>query len=239
MRYYIGCSGWSYKHWKGVFYPDDLPQTKWLQHYVKYFNTVEINSTFYRFPKKETLEQWYNETPDDFTFTLKGSRYITHMKKLKNVEEYVQNFYDQAQVMGDKIGCILWQLPPNLHRNDEKLKAFCNALSSNFHNVIEFRHESWFVEDIFDILKKYNVGYCIISTPDLPETVEETADTVYIRFHGKDEEWYTYHYTQDELKNWAESIKKLQAHQLYIYFNNDYQAHAVQNAQQLSDYLSK
>jgi uncharacterized protein YecE (DUF72 family) len=239
MRYYIGCSGWSYKHWKGVFYPDDLPQTKWLQHYVKHFNTVEINSTFYRFPRKEILQQWYNETPDDFTFTLKGSRYITHMKKLKNVEESVQNFYEEAQVMGDKIGCILWQLPPNLHRNDDKLEAFGKALSNDFRNVIEFRHESWFNDDVCNILQKHNIGFCIISTPDLPEIIRVTADVVYVRFHGKDEEWYTYNYGNDELQRWAEAIKKLQAPQQYIYFNNDYRAHAVQNAQQLSNYLSK
>lgn len=237
MTYYIGCSGWSYKHWKGMFYPDDLPQTKWLQYYVKYFNTVEINSTFYRFPKQETLLHWCEETPDNFRFTLKGSRYITHMKKLKNVEEHLQNFYEQARVMGNKIGCILWQLPPNLHRNDEKLKAFCQALSSNFNNVIEFRHQSWFDDTVYKILQEHNVGFCIISTPDFPEIVKETTDLAYIRFHGKDEEWYTYYYSEDELRKWAQQIKKLEAHHKYIYFNNDYQAHAVQNAQQLSDYL--
>lgn len=236
-KLYIGCSGWLYKHWKGLFYPDSLPQTKWLQYYAKRFNTVEINSTFYNFPRKETIRHWHDETPGHFRFSLKGSRYITHMKKLKNVGEYVANFYKQTEVMGDKLGCILWQPPPNLKRNDEKLKAFCEELSSNINNVIEFRHESWFSEDCFHLLQENNVGYCIISTPTLPETVKETADVVYVRFHGKDDEWHTYRYSDEELQQWAEKIKQRRASQVYIYFNNDSHGHAVQNAEQFQQLL--
>lgn len=239
QEYHIGCSGFHYKDWKGKFYPEDVPQKKWLEYYAEHFDSVEINNSFYRMPKEETVKQWYERVPDDFTFTLKGSRYITHVKKLNDPEEHVKNFYHLADILREKLACILWQLPPNLHKNTEKLKTFCEALNPDYHNVIEFRHNSWYDEEVYDILKKHNVAFCIISAPDdLPEDNVSTADFAYIRFHGKTD-WYHYKYSKQEMKKWKNNIQSLDSKQVYVYFNNDYDTNAVKDARQLEELLNQ
>ncbi len=233
MIKFIGCSGFHYDDWKGKFYPEDLSKKEWLGYYADYFQTVEINNSFYGLPSTKTLKNWHSQTPRHFKFTMKGSRYITHTKKLVNdekVHEAVKKFYDRVEVLHGKLGCILWQLPGNLHRNDEKLENFCSILDSDFKNIIEFRHESWFDEEVYQIMKKHETGFCIISAPDnLPETAAVTTKTAYVRFHGKDD-WYNYDYSNSELKNWAEKIADLSAERVYCYFNNDVEAKAVKNA---------
>lgn len=234
---YIGCSGFYYKDWKGAFYPDDLPQREWLIYYAERFGTVEINASFYHLPRRETLERWHNETPRNFRITLKGSRFVTHVKKLTDVEEPVDTFYELAALLKGKLGCVLWQLPGNLHRDDERLERFCDVLRDDFRNVIEFRHRSWFEEPVYDILSRRNVSLCIVSAPgDLPAVVRTTTDTAYVRFHGK-ERWYRYRYSSDELKEWGERIESLKARRIYIYFNNDYDLNAVDNARELEKLL--
>ncbi len=240
MTKFIGCSGFHYDDWKGKFYPEDLSKDEWLPYYAEHFQTVEINNSFYGLPSEKTLENWHKQTPRHFKFTMKGSRYVTHQKKLvndENMREAVKIFYERVEKLRGKLGCVLWQLPGNLHRNDEKLKNFCSFLSSDFKNVIEFRHESWFDDKIYRMMKKQNVGFCILSAPDtLPETPAVTTDTAYVRFHGKDE-WYVYDYSNRELKEWAERIEDLSAERVYCYFNNDTEAKAVKNAQFLQKKL--
>lgn len=234
----IGCSGYFYKDWREKFYPKKLPQKEWLPFYARFFNAVEINNTFYRFPEESMFERWKEVTPENFRFTLKGSRFVTHMKKLISVEESLDKFYSVSSVLEDKLASILWQLPPNLKRNDERLEKFCKQLSISVPQIIEFRNMSWFNEEVFDILNKHNIGYCIISAPgDLPESLHITASWTYIRFHGK-EHWYNYKYSKEELQQWADRISVMNAEQVMIYFNNDYNANAVSNGQELMDMLA-
>lgn len=240
MKYFVGCSGFHYKDWKGKFYPEELNTQEWLSFYAEQFNTVEINNSFYKLPNKETVEHWYAQTPAHFIFTIKGSRYVTHMKKMKPGEKLksaVQNVYDVADVLKGKLGCVLWQLPGNQHKDVEKLDRFCEILSPHFKNVMEFRHNSWYDEEVYAVLKKHEVSFCIISAPDgLKEDAVVTSDTVYARFHGKDE-WYNYFYSEKEMQTWAARIKKLKGKRCYIYFNNDWNANAVENARMLREML--
>ena len=237
MKNFIGCSGFNYDDWKGVFYPEDVPKKKWLEHYAEKFDTVEINASFYHMPKEKTIDNWYERTPGNFRFTMKGSRFVTHQKKLNDPQEPVKKFYELVSRLKGKLGCILWQLPGNQHKDTDKLKNFCKALSSDFRNVIEFRHNSWFTEEVYDIMKEHEVSFCVISAPgDLKEDAVKTADPVYLRFHGK-KEWYKYLYSKEELKKWANKMKDLNARQVYAYFNNDYDANAPKNAEQFSKIL--
>lgn len=236
MNYYLGTSGWSYKDWRGRFYPEDISQRRWLPFYAEHFNTVEINMTFYRFPKPETLKGWLDKTHPDFTFTLKANRQITHYKKLKDVKSEVRYFYLLADSLGDRLGCILFQLPPSLTRDMDLLGDFLTILNPKYKNVIEFRHESWYAEEVYALLRSHNIIFCVVSSPKLPETIVETSDASYFRFHGR-VGWYKYNYSDDELKDWAEAIKKIKAKECYIYFNNDYHAYAVSNCKKLSKLL--
>ncbi|HEX6982026.1 MAG TPA: DUF72 domain-containing protein [Balneolaceae bacterium] len=242
MYTFTGCSGFHYDDWKRLFYPEELSKSEWLPYYAEHFKTVEINNSFYRIPKKKTLEKWHGQTPGNFRFTMKGNRYITHRKKLvddEHMRERLKFFYEVIEVLEGKLGCVLWQIPGNLHRKDEKLEKFCSRLSPDFKNVMEFRHKSWFVEPVMEILKKHNVSYCILSAPDnLPEQFITTSDTAYVRFHGK-KEWYRYNYSDKELKEWSDRIKELKAERVYLYFNNDYEAHAVFNGQKMRELLDE
>ncbi|HYW33818.1 MAG TPA: DUF72 domain-containing protein [Balneolaceae bacterium] len=237
MYTFIGCSGFHYDGWKGIFYPEELPKEQWLSFYAEHFKSVEINNSFYRLPQADTLKKWYEQTPGHFRFSMKGSRYVTHMKKLvddEDLHEGIKKFYEVVETLRGKLGCVLWQLPGNLHRHDEKLKNFCSLLSSDVKNVIEFRHESWFVDPVFEILEAHNVSYCIISAPEaLPDIVRSTNDTAYVRFHGTSE-MYDYAYSDDEIKDWSCKLQALSVRRIYVYFNNDYEASAVKNAKSMN-----
>jgi len=233
---YLGCSGWSYDHWIGEFYPKNIERNQWLIHYAKYFNTVEINMSFYRFPWPNMVKGWYNKTPKDFKFTFKANRQITHIKKLKNVKTLINRFYKLTDLMKEKLGCILWQFPPSLRLDLKKLQKFCKDLNTKYNNIIEFRHNSWYCQDVYKLLNKNNIGYCIVSAPQFPEDVHVTSNIAYIRFHGK--QWYRYDYSQKELKQWAKIVKNLKTKDVYVYFNNDFNAFAVKNCLQLKKLLS-
>jgi len=226
---HIGCSGWFYWHWKGKFYPESIPQNKWFQHYTKYFDTVELNSPFYHFPKLSTAKTWYRNAPKDFIYTLKVNRFITHIKKFKNTKKLIKDFYKLGNALNEKMGCFLFQLPPSLKYNKEKLNEIIKQLDSKKKNVVEFRHESWFREEVYDEFKKNKVIFCIVSSPEMPEDFIKTAEDVYLRFHGK-ASMYGSLYTNKELKNWAKKIKKSQAKNVWAYFNNDDNANAVKNS---------
>jgi len=238
MEKYIGCSGFHYKDWKGKFYPESIAQGKWLSYYSDNFNSVEINNTFYKIPEHSTLKSWIDQTPSEFRFSVKASRYITHMKKLKDSKIHVGKFYKSIDPLKKKLGAVLWQLPASFHRNDERIETFCRSLDNSFTNVIEFRHISWFEEEVYNLISSFDVSFCSISAPgDLPELIEDSTCKIYLRFHGK-EEWYRYNYSNEELDKWKNEIVKSNADICYIYFNNDYNAYAVENGIKMKELLS-
>lgn len=239
MKVHIGCSGYNYKEWRGPFYPQKMPQRKWLEYYSSIFDTVEINNTFYRYPREKALGSWKETVEADFQFTLKGHRYVTHRKKLKEVSQSVKDFEILAKLLKKNLGCILWQLPPNLHRNDEKLEEFCQTLDPTFKNVLEFRHESWYDEGVYKILEKHKIIFSSISSPEFPDDLINTGKIGYLRFHGAGKDWYDYQYSEAELKEWHKKITGSGLEEIYIYFNNDIHAHAPENARQLKQLFNQ
>lgn len=236
MWHFIGCSGWFYWHWKGIFYPQDIPQSKWFQHYIKYFDTVELNSPFYHWPKQSTAKTWYRQAPEDFVYTLKVNRLVTHIKKFKGTSRLVKDFYKLGDELKEKMGCFLFQLPPSLRYSENKLKEIVEQLDPEKKNVVEFRHVSWFKKEVYDQLVKNNVIFCIVSSPELPEDFVKTADDIYIRFHGKGS-WYGSNYSNKDLRQWCQKIKKAKAKNVWAYFNNDTNAYAVKNSLYLKKLL--
>ena len=231
-KFMVGCSGWYYDDWVNRFYPEEISKKEWLGFYSEHFKTVEVNNTFYHYPNQKMLEGWYNRTPDDFKLTLKANRLITHRKKFEETQDQVDRFYELAEHLEDKLACILFQLPPSKSKNLDFLKNALDQLDPEKQNVIEFRHTSWFDEEVYDILRDYNVGFCIVSHHEMPDDLAVTSDIAYVRFHGK-EEGYRYLYSEDEMSDWAERIKSLEAESGFCYFNNDFQAHAIENGEQL------
>jgi uncharacterized protein YecE (DUF72 family) len=234
----IGTSGWYYQHWRELFYPDDLPKSEWFEYYAQRFNTVEINNTFYHQPKEKSVQRWHDLAPPDFLYAAKANRFITHVKKLKDCSEQLQRFFDNINLLKRKLKPVLFQIPPNLHKDTERLEAFLKLLPKNRIAVFEFRHKSWYSEDVYKLLEKFNVGFCIhdMSGKESPRIV--TSDTIYIRFHGTSGR-YSGSYPESQLQNWAEWIK---AHAknirgIFAYFNNDAQAHAIKNAKRLKELL--
>ena len=236
--YYIGTSGWHYDHWQHRFYPGELAKAKWLKFYASHFNTVELNNSFYRLPSEAAFAAWYDSSPVDFIFAVKVSRFITHIKRLKDAEEAVDRFIARAKILGAKLGPLLYQLPPNMPRNDGRLEGFLAILPRGLKHVFEFRHESWLEEKVFGILGKYNAGLCVFDMPSLSCPLLATADFAYIRFHGSTG-LYSSCYSDEELNNWAQKLADLAVNmkEIYIYFNNDAEAFAVRNATTIRDYL--
>jgi len=233
----IGTSGWVYPHWRERFYPSSLPTKRWLSFYAQHFDTVEVNNSFYRLPKRETFEQWRKETPDNFVFAVKGSRFITHMKKLKEVSEALVRFFSAVDGLGEKLAVVLWQLPPNLKADAERLDAFFRILSRHCAHAVEFRHPSWWQDKgVLKVLERHEVAHCVPIAPPFPKELAHmvTAPLVYLRFHG----WnglYAGFFPDDELAWWAEQITNWQKQGLtvFAYFNNDVNAYAVVNAKTL------
>lgn len=208
-KLFIGTSGWNYAHWaNGVFYPEGLSQGKWLQHYVKYFNAVELNVTFYRLVQKNTFSNWHKRTPQGFSFVAKGSRFITHIKKLKGVEESLTLFIDNVIELKEKLSAILWQLAPSFKKDLKRLERFLKLLKKKeIRQVFEFRNETWFDKEVYDLLKEYNACLCIAHSGRFPFVKEVTADFLYLRFHGG-ESLYSSNYSDKELKDWARFARK-------------------------------
>ena len=238
VQYFIGTSGWHYDDWRHRFYPEKLPKAKWLEFYARHFPTVELNNTFYRLPSENAFTNWYDSSPPDFTFAVKMSRFVTHIKRLKDSEEAVENFIERARILGEKLGPLLYQLPPSMHRNDETLASFLSSLPREFKHVIEFRHQSWLVEEVFAILRQHSAGLCVFDMPDFTCPLLSTADFAYIRFHGSDS-LYSSCYSDEELADWAKGIADLAKNldSIYIYFNNDVQGFALRNAETIKRFL--
>lgn len=237
-KYYIGTSGWVYSHWRDVFYPPKLPQSKWLEFYTGHFSTVELNNSFYRLPSEQAFSNWRATSPEGFRYAVKVSRFITHIKRLKDVAEPVETFLQRARHLNEKLGPLLYQLPPNMHRNDERLESFLRLLPKGLRHVIEFRHQSWLDEGAFDILRRHEIGFCVFDMPGLPCPLLSTADFAYIRFHGSSGLYFSC-YSNEELEDWARRISRLakDLDTVYIYFNNDAEGFAIKNAQTMAERL--
>jgi uncharacterized protein YecE (DUF72 family) len=230
----IGTSGWHYKHWKGPFYEPDLPVSKMLAAYLQRFDTVEINNTFYRLPAETALVSWRDSTPANFRFAVKGSRYLTHMKKLADPEPGLAKFLSCVTILGRKLGPILFQLPPFLEAKPERLEAFLAAVPHSLRCTFEFRHPGWHTAEIYELLRRYNAAFCIFDIDGFQSPVVVTADFAYIRLHGPGGR-YQGSYSHASLRRWAEQIrewlKRLKA--VYVYFDNDQSGYAPQNAFEL------
>jgi uncharacterized protein YecE (DUF72 family) len=229
----IGCSGWNYDHWRnGVFYPPRLPPSRWLEFYAERFDTVEVNSTFYRLPRRDAVSRWVEQSPHGFLFAVKASRYLTHLKRLTDLEEGLRRFYERIEplVRSPKLGPVLWQLPGNFRRDDERLAQAIEALPAGRH-CFEFRHESWFVEDVYELLRARGVALVIGDTPTRPFQAHElTADWTFIRFHHGTRGRYS-NYSESELEEWAARIADWASRvDVYVYFNNDRNGYAPRNA---------
>ena len=237
-KFRIGTSGWSYKHWQGRFYPEGLHSTDWLVFYTEHFNTVEVNASFYRLPFKGMITAWGRKTPADFGFVIKGSRRVTHFRKLRDVAEPVKALLERLEPLKGKILCVLWQLPPSLKKDISLLKEFLEVLPQDFRYALEFRHASWTCEDSFRLLSEYHVAHCTVSAPKLPCDLTVTTDFAYIRFHGI-HDWYRYDYSEADLLWWRDEILKIgeKVDRVLAYFNNDFEAHAVKNAMRLQELL--
>ena len=237
-QFYVGTSGWHYDHWRERFYPKEIPKAKWLDFYARSFNTVELNNSFYHLPTEKAFENWRDSAPANFAFAVKVSRLITHMKKLRNTDEPLSNFFERAYLLNEKLGPLLYQLPPNLKRDDSRLKNFIASLPKDRRHVFEFRHHSWFDANVLDLLRYHNIGFCIFDMPDFTTPHEVTADFLYIRFHGSNA-MYGSCYSDSELEDWAQKIRELTQNVsiTYIYFNNDAEGFAVRNALALEQML--
>jgi uncharacterized protein YecE (DUF72 family) len=228
----IGTSGWHYKHWVGRYYPEKMKAADMLPHYFRDFDTVEVNNTFYHLPKEESLDVWRDCTPPDFLFAVKGSRFLTHMIKLKDAERGLSNFLPLVERLGPKLGPILWQLPPHWKVNVERLEEFLSKLPPGHRYTFELRNETWMTEAVYEVLRKYNAAFCIYELAGYRSPIELTADWTYIRLHGPTRFKYQGSYSDRQLAQWAERIRdwrrKLDA--VYVYFDNDDSAYAVDNA---------
>ncbi len=241
MKALIGTSGWNYSHWRKIFYPEEISQGRWLEFYSRYFETVEVNMTFYRFPLEKNVENWKNKVPEGFVFSVKGNRSITHIKKLKNVESLLKKFLSVISMFGEKLGPILFQLPPSFSFKKELLKEFCEILSSqeiikNGKFSIELRDKRWVNEEVFSILRIYNISLCFSDYPGVEIDSPLTADFVYMRRHGPTF-LYSSLYSEKEIRRDAFFIEKYLKKNVdvFVYYNNDAHAWAVQNALQLKE----
>jgi uncharacterized protein YecE (DUF72 family) len=238
-RVRIGCSGWNYGDWRERFYPKGLPARLWLEHYASCFDTVEVNNTFYRLPNRSAVENWVRQTPSGFEFAVKASRYLTHIKRLTNMDEGVRRYYERIEPLAEspKMGPVLWQLPANFQRDDERLTGALEKLPKGRH-CFEFRHESWFREDIYRLLRRHRVALVIGDSPERPfQSYELTAGWTFLRFHhGR--RGRRGNYSRRELEEWAARIRDWRDQvQVYAYFNNDWSAFAVRNALELKRLL--
>lgn len=234
----IGCSGFSYKDWKEIFYPAGLPQREWFSYYCTQFNTLELNVTFYRFPALSFLQGWYNKSPEHFTFSVKAPRVITHFKRFSATESMLSDFYGSiSEGLKDKLGCVLFQLPPDEQYSHEHLEKITASLDPAFSNVVEFRHESWWNHKVYELLARQNITFCSISHSKVPDAVICNTPIAYYRFHGVPV-LYKSEYTETKLAAIADQINACEkVKQVYVYFNNTWGIAAINNARQMEKYI--
>jgi uncharacterized protein YecE (DUF72 family) len=227
----VGCSGWEYKHWRGDFYPAELPRASWLDHYAARFDTVEINNSFYRLPDKATVRGWRSHAPPGFLFAWKGSRFLTHMKKLKDAREPLVRLFDSARELGPHLGPVLYQLPPRWKRNATRLREFLLHVPRDVPQAVEFRDPSWYHDEVLTALEEHGVALCLHDLPGSASPREAVGRFVYVRFHGSGAR-YGGGYPRAALEEWAAwlSGRHRAGRPVYAYFNNDVGGHAPRDA---------
>jgi uncharacterized protein YecE (DUF72 family) len=238
-KVWIGTSGWTYKGWRGEFYPQELAAKRWLGYYAERFATTEINGSFYRTPSLEAVRAWRDQTPEGFVFAWKASKFITHWKRLsEKCDNSLGLMETRLQVLGPKVGPILFQLPPQFRADRERLAKFLKMLKKKRRYAFEFRHESWYEPEILDLLRERNIALCISDHHDAPSPWEATADHVYVRGHGPTGE-YKDRYSKKTLERWAEEITRWKRQRLtvYCYFDNDQKTAAPKDATRLMEML--
>jgi uncharacterized protein YecE (DUF72 family) len=228
----IGCSGWSYPHWRGRFYPAKLPAREHFAFYAQHFDTVELNNSFYRQPPPERFRAWREQAPEGFTFAVKASRYVTHVKRLAVEQNSIDLVVDSARGLREKLGPILFQLQANFHADLDRLRRFLEWLPADLRFALEFRHESWLTPDVFDLLRSRRIALCIADHPKMPKSLEITGDFTYVRMHLPP---HGIGYGSEALQPWAGRVAdwSRDGHDVFVYFNNDMEGHAVRDAQTL------
>lgn len=228
----IGCSSFNNPLWKGVFYPEKLPSKEWFSYYCEHFNTYEFNGSFYKFPTIKVFDNWYKKTPDDFVFSVKAPKEITHLRKFIDCEHLIADFYSVAELgFRDKLGPILFQFPPSFTFSLERLTLIVTSLNLNFTNVLEFRHQSWWVPEVFSFLKVNKITMCSVNHPQLPTSIFSDASFIYLRLHGRTRLFYS-QYSAEELKSIKNKIKGTTA---FVYFNNTASNAGILNALQMQN----
>ncbi|MDQ4140290.1 MAG: DUF72 domain-containing protein [Bacteroidota bacterium] len=235
-RVWVGCSGWHYKHWKGIYYPAGTPQADFLKYYLQDFNTVEINNSFYRLPTPETFATWYQSVPVNFLFSVKASRFITHMKKLKDPQQSFSKLMENVALLNEKLGPVLFQLPPHWQCDAPRLENFLQALPPYYRYTFEFRDHSWYNDTIYTLLETYKAAFCIYDLEYHLSPLIVTADFVYIRLHGPLNK-YDGSYSEEALQEWAHRCKTWQQEgkEVFVYFDNDMHSYAPFNARRLQE----
>jgi uncharacterized protein YecE (DUF72 family) len=234
MKWHIGCSGFHYKDWKIKFYPEGLPQKKWFDYYCEHFDTLELNVTFYRFPQLSFLQNWYQKSPEQFRFSVKAPKAITHFKQFHDSADMITSFYDTINDgLRDKLGPVLFQLPPRFSYDEDRLERIIKNLNRSFNNVVEFRHVSWWREDVYNALAAHRITFCGMSHPTLPDDVIQNTTSVYYRFHGVPD-LYRSPYSKEFLQKVIDKVKHNgNTEECWFYFNNDFDAVGVQNAKEM------
>ena len=239
-KIYIGTSGWVYKDWSDTFYPKELPKKRYLGFYATRFPTVEINATFYRLPREDVFEDWRDAAPPGFLYSIKGSRTVTHLNRLKPGAKSFPLLLDRSRALGPRLGAILWQLPPSFPKNIERLTHFLQRLPHRFRHAIEFRHPTWVDDATGDLLRRFRVAQVSLSSLAMPMNLETTTNFVYVRFHGLSG-GPAHDYTDRELEPWADHLQRCARRGLtgFAYFNNDRNTRAPENAQRLMEMVGK
>lgn len=239
VDFHIGCSAFATPSWKHLFYPEDLPKSKWFEFYCQHFKTYEFNGSFYKFPTVKNLLTWHDKTPADFQFSIKIPKIISHIKKLQNCESEINEFYAIVQEgLKSKLACVLWQLPPSFNYSEERLDSIINSTNTEFKNVVEFRHESWWREDVMNLLRENNLIFCNVNYLKLPTEIHKNSSIGYIRMHGNPELFYS-EYTQKQIEQLYLEIKNMEFEEIYIYFNNTASTAGIINALQFKNLMEK
>jgi uncharacterized protein YecE (DUF72 family) len=234
---HIGTSGWSYKHWRNTFYPEELKVKDQFSYYLKLFDTVEINNTFYRLPNEETFYKWKENVPDDFIYVIKANRYITHLKRLRDPADSLARMLQRVSILDEKLGVILFQLPPTLKANQEVFEIFLEHLPKTYRYAFEFRNSDWYRDEIYELLKRHNCAFCIYELAGHQSPVKVTANFVYLRLHGPGSK-YQGNYSDETLTGWANICKKwLKDYDVFVYFDNDEHGYAAFNALKLKSLM--
>ena len=230
----VGCSGWVYKHWRGLFYAEGLPQKRWFHRYAEEFDTVEINATFYRVPQESTFDGWREKAPPGFRYAVKANRFLTHLKKLLDCAEETERFMELARRIGPALGPILTQLPPSLHKDVARLDAFLGGLPRDLEHVVEFRHRSWYDEQVLACLDAHDAGFVAHDLAGLVSPRWASGRTAYVRFHGTSGR-YRGRYSDAQMEEWAAWLREQSAlgRTAWAYFNNDIHGHAIEDARTL------